>query len=180
MFQERYGDGAMGTAIMAIPIVGTWLCEVSIITYVARILFAYSRDDAVPFSYIWKVVDRRTGTPLNAVWGTTLIATVVGLAFLRSNFAINAILSLSGAWVVSFTAALHSISSCLYCSDCAKCGLRDPVRAAVHRRPQALSPGPFLAGMDGVSGGSDCALLGLLRCLRLQPAPGVSGYVPEP
>ena len=94
-FQNRYGNGQIGTALMALPLIGTWLCEVSILMYVARILFAYSRDDGVPFSRIWKQVHPVTKTPLNAVWGTALIAVAVGLTYLRSSFAINAILSLS-------------------------------------------------------------------------------------
>ena len=106
---------------MFMPIVGTFLCEVSIVTYVSRILFAYSRDKAVPFSSFWVVLQPVSKLPLRAVrgaaccrllqepdrhtrralpawpqvWGTVFAALLFGLAFLRSTAAVNAVLSLS-------------------------------------------------------------------------------------
>ena len=46
----------------------------------ARMLWAFSRDGAVPFSNFFHKVDRRTEIPLNAVWGMVLAAIVLGCA----------------------------------------------------------------------------------------------------
>lgn len=41
-------------------------------------LWAFSRDGAVPFSSVWQKVNQRTKVPLNAVWGMVLFAALLG------------------------------------------------------------------------------------------------------
>ena len=94
-FKQRYNKAYLGNMLMFMPVVATFFCTVSLVTYVSRILFAYSRDKAVPLSSVWFRVDGRTGLPLSSVWGTVVLAEILGLAILRDNYAINAILSLS-------------------------------------------------------------------------------------
>lgn len=78
-----------------LPVTATWFCTASLVTFVSRILFAYSRDKAVPLSSLWFRVDKRSGLPLTSVWGTVILAEILGLGILRDNYTINAILSLS-------------------------------------------------------------------------------------
>ena len=94
-FQGRYHKGHIGTAVFSLPIIGSFLCCISITTYVSRIMFAYSRDKALPLSHLWVKTHPVTGIPINAVWGTVGLAILIGLLWLRSSFAINAILSLA-------------------------------------------------------------------------------------
>lgn len=44
-------------------------------------LWAFSRDGAVPFSGFFHKVDQRTKVPLNAVWGMALFAAILGCDF---------------------------------------------------------------------------------------------------
>jgi amino acid transporter len=94
-FKARYNKPMLGNMLMFMPVVATFFCTVSLVTFVSRILFAYSRDRAVPLSGLWFRVDSRTGLPLTSVWGTVFMAEILGIAILRDNYAINAILSLS-------------------------------------------------------------------------------------
>lgn len=92
---KDYGNPSMGVALQIIPILGTFFCLVATTTYVARIMFCYSRDHAVPFSRVWQKVDKRTRTPQYALWAVCFCALLLGLPMLGSETAFNAILSLS-------------------------------------------------------------------------------------
>ena len=48
------------------------------VTSNARMLWAFSRDGAVPFSKFFHKVDKRTQIPLNAVWGMVIFAIILG------------------------------------------------------------------------------------------------------
>lgn len=65
------------------------------ISAVCRILFCYSRDRAVPLSWLWQKVDPITQSPIFAIWGVALGAFLLGLPMLGSYTAFNAIMSLS-------------------------------------------------------------------------------------
>ena len=71
--------------LMFLPVTATFFCTVSLVTFVSRILFAYSRDRAVPLSWLWFRVEPRTGLPVTSVWGTVIIAIILGLGILRDN-----------------------------------------------------------------------------------------------
>ena len=45
-------------------------------------LYAFSRDGAVPLHRLWHSVDRRTRNPVNAVWGMVVAAFILGLPML--------------------------------------------------------------------------------------------------
>ena len=49
-----------------------------------RMLYAFSRDGAVPGSRWWHRVHPRTQTPMNAVWLCVLVAFLLGLPVLNS------------------------------------------------------------------------------------------------
>ena len=50
------------------------------VTSNARMLWAFSRDGAVPGSSIWHKVDPKTKIPRNAVWGMVFFAMLLGCA----------------------------------------------------------------------------------------------------
>ena len=47
-------------------------------------LWAFSRDGAMPFSNVWHTVNKRTKVPFNAVWGMVLFAILLGCAITLS------------------------------------------------------------------------------------------------
>lgn len=57
----------------------------------ARTVFAFSRDRLIPGSRIWTIVDRRTGTPLYAVWISVFWCIVINLIGLGSYAAISGV-----------------------------------------------------------------------------------------
>ncbi len=57
-----------GKALLLIAIVAQLFCGMSSVTANSRMLFAFSRDRALPGSSLWYRVNPRTKTPTNAVW----------------------------------------------------------------------------------------------------------------
>ncbi|GAX76550.1 hypothetical protein CEUSTIGMA_g3996.t1 [Chlamydomonas eustigma] len=94
-FKQREGSGTGGIVFLLIPLIGAFFCGISNLTYVARIMFCYARDGAVPLSHMWTVYNETTQSPLYAVWVTGLLAALIGLPMLGSTVAFNAIISLS-------------------------------------------------------------------------------------
>ena len=106
-FKARFGSGRVGVALQIIPIGGVFFCLVATTTYVARIMFCYSRDRAVPLSRLWQKVDARTKLPMNALWAVCTMALLLGLPILGSETAFAAILSLSTiSLIVAYTAPI--------------------------------------------------------------------------
>ncbi|KAG1823136.1 amino acid/polyamine transporter I [Suillus variegatus] len=62
----------------------------------SRVVFAFARDNALPGSRWWKRINRRTQTPVNAVWLVMTGAAVCGLL----GFSAAALSSLAGASVI--------------------------------------------------------------------------------
>ena len=57
-----------GKLLLLIAIVAQLFCGMSSVTANSRMLFAFSRDRALPGSSLWYRVNPRTKTPTNAVW----------------------------------------------------------------------------------------------------------------
>jgi amino acid transporter len=67
---------------------------ISITISASRVIFAYSRDDALPFSRWLKMVNKHTKSPVNAVWFCQTIGSLLGLLMFASPVAIGAVFSL--------------------------------------------------------------------------------------
>jgi len=57
----------------------------------ARTVFAFSRDRLIPFSRVWTIIDKRTGTPLYAVWISIVLCIAINLIALGSYTAISGV-----------------------------------------------------------------------------------------
>ncbi|GBF99453.1 amino-acid permease [Raphidocelis subcapitata] len=68
VFTDRYNNPRIGIALQIIPLGGVFFCLVATTTYVTRILFCYSRDRAVPLPWLWSRMNKRTRSPLCALW----------------------------------------------------------------------------------------------------------------
>ena len=60
----------------------------------SRVVFAYSRDGAIPGSRWWSKVNSRTKTPVNSVWFVISIGALLGLLMFASPVAIGAVFSI--------------------------------------------------------------------------------------
>jgi amino acid transporter len=58
-------------------------------------IYAFSRDGALPFSRVWRRISDRTRTPANAVWLAAVGALVLGLPYLINSTAYAAVTSIA-------------------------------------------------------------------------------------
>jgi len=81
--------GAIVFAVCAFLIQNT--IGITAIQALARTVFAFSRDRLLPGSKLWKKVDKRTDTPIIAVWFTVFWCAAINLIGLGSPITIAAI-----------------------------------------------------------------------------------------
>ncbi|KAK4546902.1 hypothetical protein LTR36_001634 [Oleoguttula mirabilis] len=83
-----------GLAMFAINIVAQYCVELGCIIAGSRVIYAYSRDGALPGSKWWKQVNKHTHTPVNALWFDLAINALLGLLMFASPVAIGAVFSI--------------------------------------------------------------------------------------
>jgi amino acid transporter len=67
----------------------------SSVTANSRMIYAFSRDGALPGSAIWHKVNKRTRTPTNAIWLAAVGALILGLPYLWNSAAYAAVTSIA-------------------------------------------------------------------------------------
>lgn len=82
-------DGAIVFGVCAFIILNT--CTIASLQSLARTFFAFSRDKLIPGSSIWKKINKRTNTPLFAVWISVFLCAAINLIALGSYITISAI-----------------------------------------------------------------------------------------
>ncbi|GAB7346952.1 hypothetical protein MBLNU459_g2010t2 [Dothideomycetes sp. NU459] len=93
-----------GLAMFALNIVGQFFVGLGGTIICARVIFAYSRDGALPGSRFWRKVDRRTKTSVLATWGILTVSALLGLLMFAGPTAIGAVFSIGAiAQYTSFT-----------------------------------------------------------------------------
>ncbi len=73
--------------LIVISMVAMFFCGMASVTANSRVVYAFSRDGAVPGSQLWHKINPRTGTPTNAIWFATVGAFLLGLPSLFTNAA---------------------------------------------------------------------------------------------
>jgi len=73
ILSQSLGDRA-GAALAAIAAVAMWFCGLSCVTSCSRAIYAFARDNGLPFSALWKRVSATYGTPDAAIWSTVLLS----------------------------------------------------------------------------------------------------------
>ncbi|KAK5115338.1 hypothetical protein LTR62_001538 [Meristemomyces frigidus] len=91
-----------GLAMFAISIVAQYCVELGCIVAGSRVIYAYSRDDALPGSRWWKKVNTFTQTPVNALWFDLSVNALLGLLMFASPVAIGAVFSIGA--IAQYTA----------------------------------------------------------------------------
>ncbi|KAH3660260.1 hypothetical protein OGAPHI_007465 [Ogataea philodendri] len=84
-------------AMMSLMAVCQWLMGSSIMTALSRQIWAFARDDGLPFANIVKVVDKRLKVPIRAVIFSSIVAYMIGCLCLAGSTASNALFSLGVA-----------------------------------------------------------------------------------
>ncbi|KAF7132637.1 hypothetical protein RHSIM_Rhsim09G0102700 [Rhododendron simsii] len=82
-FKRRYGNGAGGIICQGVAAVGIFFCGMSLVTSNSRMVYAFSRDGAMPLSSLWHKVNKQE-VPTNAVWLSAFIAFCMALTVIRT------------------------------------------------------------------------------------------------
>src|SRR5580692_1113401 len=84
-----------GKLLLVVVIVAQLFCGMSSVTANSRMIYAFSRDGALPGSKFWHQVNPRTRTPNNAIWLAAAGALILGLPYLWNNTAYVAVTSIA-------------------------------------------------------------------------------------
>jgi amino acid permease (GABA permease) len=88
--------GLTGAKLLLLIVVGAQLyCGMSSVTANSRMIYAFSRDGALPGSAFWHRVNKRTRTPTNAIWLAAGGAFVLALPDLWNSVAYAAVTSIA-------------------------------------------------------------------------------------
>ncbi|MEU5438167.1 amino acid permease [Streptomyces sp. NPDC020719] len=88
--------GATSGKLLLLVVIGAQLfCGMASVTANSRMIYAFSRDGALPFSRLWHTVSPRTRTPVAAVWLAALGALALGLPYLINVTAYAAVTSIA-------------------------------------------------------------------------------------
>ncbi|KAI8378738.1 amino acid permease-domain-containing protein [Choanephora cucurbitarum] len=90
------GVGYRWTLVFTIIIMGAMFFSGSALTLgSSRMVYAFSRDGAMPFSRYLATINQKTMTPVYAVWFNIVFAIVVGILYIINETAYNAIVSVN-------------------------------------------------------------------------------------
>jgi amino acid permease (GABA permease) len=84
-----------GEILMLIVIGAQFFCGMSSVTANSRMIYAFSRDGAVPGSRFWHQINKSTRTPTNSIWLAAVGAFILGLPYLWNYTAYAAVTSIA-------------------------------------------------------------------------------------
>jgi amino acid transporter len=88
--------GNTGAKLLLLIAIGAQVfCGMSSVTANSRMIYAFSRDGALPGSEFWHRVNKRTRTPTNAIWLAAVGALILGLPYLWNSAAYAAVTSIA-------------------------------------------------------------------------------------
>ena len=88
--------GALGGKLLLLIAIGAQLfCGMASVTANSRMIYAFSRDGALPAARFWHRINPRTRTPTNAVWLAAGAAFALGLPYLWNATAYAAVTSIA-------------------------------------------------------------------------------------
>lgn len=108
-FHGRYHNSA-GAIVLLFIIWGSFFFGgLSITTSAARVVYALSRDEGIPFSSIWRKIHPKHKVPSNAVWLCAAICILLGLPILKVNVVFTAITSICTiGWVGGYAVPIFA------------------------------------------------------------------------
>jgi amino acid permease (GABA permease) len=88
--------GKNGALLLLLIVMGAqFFCGMSSVTANSRMIYAFSRDGAVPGSQFWHRINPRTRTPTNSIWFAAVGAFILGLPYLWNPVAYAAVTSIA-------------------------------------------------------------------------------------
>ena len=87
--------GALGQFLLLIAIGAQFYCGMSSVTANSRMIYAFSRDGAIPGHQLWSKVNRRTRTPTNSIWLAVVGAFILWIPYLFNSYAYGAVISIA-------------------------------------------------------------------------------------
>jgi len=84
-----------GKLLLLVVIVAQLFCGMSSVTANSRMIYAFSRDGALPFSKVWHHINAKTRTPTNAIWLAAGGALILGLPYLGNQTAYAAVTAIA-------------------------------------------------------------------------------------
>jgi amino acid permease (GABA permease) len=84
-----------GELLLLIVIIAQAFCGMASVTANSRMIYAFSRDGAVPGHRFWHRINPRTRTPTNSVWFAAVGAFILGAPYLWSATAYGAVTSIA-------------------------------------------------------------------------------------
>lgn len=78
LISSAVGEG-LAKFLVLISIVAQFFCGMASVTANSRMIYAFSRDGALPGSKYWHKINPRTRTPTNSIWLGVALSAVVGL-----------------------------------------------------------------------------------------------------
>jgi amino acid transporter len=97
MVQVFYdGVGPAWTMVFLVFVmVSIFFCGSALLLGSSRMVYAFARDGAMPFSNFLHTLNPKTQSPVNAVWFNVLVAGVVGILYMINSTAYEAIVSVN-------------------------------------------------------------------------------------
>jgi amino acid transporter len=93
--------GAGAKLLILISIVGQFFCGMASVTASSRMIYAFSRDGALPGHKLWHRINPSTRTPTNGVWLAVVLSAIVGASSLYQSKGISvAFFAMTGITVV--------------------------------------------------------------------------------
>jgi amino acid transporter len=86
---------SLGMMLLVIVVVAQLFCGMASVAANSRMIFAFSRDGALPGSRVWRKVGTKSRLPNNAVWLAAVSAFVLGLPYLWNSTAYAAVTSIA-------------------------------------------------------------------------------------
>ncbi|KAK0577596.1 hypothetical protein LWI29_035586 [Acer saccharum] len=125
-FHGRFQSSTGAVVFLCIIWGSFFFCGLSVTTSAARVVYALSRDNGLPFSRIWRRVHPKYKVPRNAVWLCAVICIILGLPILKVDVIFTAIISISTiGWVGGYAV---------------------PIFARLVMNEKNFKPGPFYLG----------------------------------
>ena len=88
--------GRTGGELLLLIVIGAqFFCGMSSVTANSRMIYAFSRDGALPASAFWHRINPRTRTPTNSIWFAAVGAFLLGLPYLWNVTAYFAVTSIA-------------------------------------------------------------------------------------
>jgi amino acid transporter len=78
ILQNALGSKA-GALFSMLVVMAMWFCGLSAVTWCSRVVYAFSRDNGMPASDLWKKVSKRHMTPAPAIWLCIVVAFIAAV-----------------------------------------------------------------------------------------------------